>query len=86
MSPMQGQIATLQAIVNAFQSNQVVKKSTVTNPLDKFYSESQASSQYTASQHGIPVDNLKHIDVVADSMNWLICEPGSLTYPGHGHI
>ena len=68
MSAMQGQIATLQATVNTFQSNQVGNNSTVTNPLDKFYSGSQASSQYTTSQHGIPADNLPHIDVVSDSM------------------
>ena len=57
MSPMQ-----------CVQSNQAVNNSTVTNPLNKFYSGSQASSQYTASQHGMPVDNLKHTDVVSDSM------------------
>ena len=68
MSAMQGQIATLPATVNSFQSNQVGNNSTVTNPLDKFYSGSQVSSQYTTSQHGIPADNLPHIDVVSDSM------------------
>ena len=37
-------------------------------PLDKLYSGSQASSHYTASQNGMPVDDRNHIDVVSDSM------------------
>ena len=71
MTAMQGTIATLQSTVTNLQQKQTGTTAVNTNPLETFYSGTQqqpTSIQNTATQHGIPADNLPHIDVVSDNM------------------